>query len=89
MGIIQLKTATISEKGQIVIPKDIRRIKGFEEGKKVAIMAFDDHVELRPLEQISKKINFEKESILTALISEKTLAKDWLSKEDDEAWKDL
>ena len=30
-----------------------------------------------------------KESIFTMLASEKVLKKDWLSKEDEEAWKDL
>jgi hypothetical protein len=29
------------------------------------------------------------ESIETYLLSEKTLAKDWLKKQEDEAWKDL
>ena len=89
MGLIQLKTATITEKGQIAIPKSIRKLNGFENGKKIAVMAFEDYVELRPLEQIDKKINFSKETISTALISEKSLAKDWLSDEDEEAWKDL
>lgn len=48
----------------------------------MAILAFKDRVELRPM----RKIN---ERMLTALASEKTLAKDWSSKEEDEAWKDL
>jgi len=30
-----------------------------------------------------------KESIFSMLASEKALKKDWLSKEDEEAWKDL
>ncbi|GEM_PF-6504209 len=34
-----------------------------------------------------KKLNIEKLS--SALLSEKLLAEDWLSKEDEEAWKDL
>jgi hypothetical protein len=34
-------------------------------------------------------MDFSKEGILTALASEKALAKDWLSKEEDEAWKNL
>jgi len=33
-----------------------------------------------------KEVN---ESLLTAIASEKVLAKDWLTKEEDEAWKDL
>jgi len=30
-----------------------------------------------------------KEIFFTALVSEKSLAKDWLSKEEAESWKDL
>ena len=82
MRLIEVKTATITEKGQIAIPKDIRSLKGFKKGSKVAILAFEDRIELRPMNQISEKM-------FTALASEKSLAKDWNSKEDDEAWKNL
>ena len=82
MGLIEVKTATITEKGQIVIPKDIRDIEGFGEGSKIAVLAFDDHIELRPLKSI-------KSGRITALLSEKALAKSWNTKEEDEAWKDL
>lgn len=79
---IEMRSVKITRKGQIAIPSDIRKIEGFREGSKVAILAFKDRVELRPM----RKIN---ERMLTALASEKTLAKDWSSKEEDEAWKDL
>lgn len=82
MPLIEVKTAKITEKGQISIPKDIRESKGFKEGLKVAILAYDDRIELRPLEMINERM-------LTALASEKVLAKDWNSKEEDDAWKDL
>ncbi len=82
MSIIEMKTAKITEKGQIAIPKDIRKIGGFKQGSKVAILVYKDRIELRPLKKI-------KESMLTALASEKVLARDWLSKDEDEAWKDL
>ena len=76
------EAAKITDKGQIAIPKDIRELEGFEEGDKVAILAFEDRIEVRPLKQLNERI-------ITALASEKSLAKDWLSKEDEEAWKDL
>lgn len=82
MTLIEIKTVKITEKGQIAIPRDIRELEGFEEGEKIAILAFDDRVELRPLTQFSERM-------FPALASEKTLAKDWLSKEDEEAWKNL
>lgn len=80
--LLEMKSATITSKGQIAIPKDIRDLEGFEEGSKVVILAFEDRIELRPFGQINKKL-------FTAFASEKSLAKDWLSKEDEQAWKNL
>jgi len=82
MNLIEMKSVTITKKGQIAIPKDIREIEGFTEGSKVAILAYEDRIELRPLKQVNERM-------FTALASEKVLAKDWLNKEDEEAWKDL
>ncbi|MEK6967525.1 MAG: AbrB/MazE/SpoVT family DNA-binding domain-containing protein [Nanoarchaeota archaeon] len=79
---IGIKTATITGKGQIALPKQIRSLKGFYEGSKVAILSFADRIEIRPL-------NKGTESFFAALASEKSLAKDWLSKEDEKAWKNL
>ncbi|MCD4759698.1 AbrB/MazE/SpoVT family DNA-binding domain-containing protein [archaeon] len=80
--LVEIKTAKITDKGQIAIPKDIRGFEGFKVGSKVAILAYDDKIELRPMKAISEKIS-------TAIASEAVLAKDWNSKEDEEAWKDL
>ncbi|MEK6891667.1 MAG: AbrB/MazE/SpoVT family DNA-binding domain-containing protein [Nanoarchaeota archaeon] len=82
MPLLEVKTAKITEKGQIAIPKDIRELEGFKEGSKVAILAFEDRIELRPMKQIHEKM-------FTTLASEKSLAKDWNGKEDEEAWKNL
>ncbi len=82
MPLVEVKSAKITSKGQIAIPKEIRELEGFKEGMKIAILAFEDRIELRPLKQLNEKM-------LTALASEKVLAKDWLSKEEDNAWKNL
>lgn len=82
MEIIDLRTATITGKGQISIPKDIRDTAHFEIGGKVAIVAFADRIEIRPLREFNEKL-------FPVFASEHILAKDWLSKEEDEAWKDL
>lgn len=82
MGLIEMKTIKITEKGQIAIPKDIRKIGGFKDGSKIAVLAFEDRIELRPLKKVSEKM-------LTAFASEKVLAKDWNSREDKKAWKRL
>ena len=82
MSLIEIRTATITEKGQIAIPKEIRNSEGFKTGSKIAIIAFDDHVELRPMKQVSEKI-------CTAVASETVFANDWNYKEDEETWKNL
>lgn len=82
MPLLEMKTSKITSKGQIVLPKDIRKLEGFKEGTKVAILAFENRVELRPLRQVNEKM-------VTAIASEKSLTKDWLSKKEDDAWKDL
>lgn len=82
MALVEIKSATITEKGQIAIPRDMRKLKSFKTGSKIAILSFKDHIELRPMNQISSKME-------TAIASEKSLAKDWNSKEDEEAWKNL
>tara|TARA_Y100000310_G_scaffold121225_1_gene120051 strand:+ start:554 stop:802 length:249 start_codon:yes stop_codon:yes gene_type:complete len=82
MALVEMKSATITKKGQIAIPRHIRQIEGFTEGSKVAILAFEDRVELRPMEKINERMS-------TALATENVLARDWNSKEDEEVWKDL
>jgi len=78
--LIDIKTGTITEKGQVVIPRALR--EQFQPGEKVAIIAYDDRIELRPLNTVDKALS-------CAYASEKTLKKDWNSKDEDEAWKNL
>ena len=79
-----LRTATITQKGQICIPNLARNLAGFKEGTKISIAVYADRVELRPL----KKENMS-EALLCMLASEKVLAEAWNTPEEDEAWKDL
>jgi AbrB family looped-hinge helix DNA binding protein len=79
---MEIKTATITEKGQIAIPRQMRDTEGFKTGSKVAILTFKDHVELRPMKQVNERL-------FSALVSEEVLSKEWNTKEEDEAWKNL
>ena len=72
---MQIDTTKMSSRGQVVIPLDLR--KGINEGDKLIVIRKNDEI-------ILKKSIPE-----TALWSEKSLAKTWLNKEEDEAWKDL
>jgi AbrB family looped-hinge helix DNA binding protein len=82
MELIDIKSATITEKNQIVLPKEMQKQKGFQKGAKVVITAYKDRIEIKPI----KKIN---DALLTARISEKSLAKEWNNKAEDTAWKNL
>lgn len=80
--IIEIKTVTITEKGQICIPNSARSLKCFKEGTKIGIIVYENKIELRPLKQIKKGMEY-------AIASEKALEEDWNSPEDEKAWKNL
>jgi bifunctional DNA-binding transcriptional regulator/antitoxin component of YhaV-PrlF toxin-antitoxin module len=78
MSIVDIKTATITSKGEIVIPFSMR--KGlFDIGNKVAIIAKIDSIEIRPLDDVEKRMS-------TVIASEKALAKLWDTPKEDETW---
>jgi AbrB family looped-hinge helix DNA binding protein len=70
-----IDTTKMSSRGQIVIPLEMRR--EIKEGDKLIIIQKDDEI-------ILKKSLPE-----NAILSEKSFAKNWLNKEEDEAWKNL
>ncbi|MBS3093798.1 AbrB/MazE/SpoVT family DNA-binding domain-containing protein [Candidatus Pacearchaeota archaeon] len=72
---MQIDKIKMSSRGQVVIPLDMR--KDIKEGDKLIVIRKDDEI-------ILKKLISE-----TALWSEKSLAKTWMNKEEDEIWKDL
>ena len=55
--LIEVKSATITSKGQIAIPKEIRELEHFKIGSKIAILAYEDRVELIPIEKVKEKIS--------------------------------
>jgi AbrB family looped-hinge helix DNA binding protein len=81
-NLLEIKSAKITEKGQIAIPKQLRDAGGFGEGSKVAILVYKDRMELRPMGSLS-------DAMSAFLTSQKSLAKNWLAPEEDRAWKHL
>jgi len=77
----EIKTATITDKGQICIP-NVARLNGFKAGSKISIIVYNDRVELRPMKQLS-------DAMFSMLASEEVLAEAWNTPEEDKAWKDL
>ena len=69
---MQIDTTKMSSRGQIVIPLDMR--KDIKEGDKLIVIRKENEI-------ILKKSIPE-----TAILSEKSLSKVWLSKEDEEAF---
>jgi AbrB family looped-hinge helix DNA binding protein len=70
-----IDTTKMSSRGQVVIPLDMR--EGIREGDKLIVIRKDNEI-------ILKKSIPE-----SAILSEKSFAKIWLNKKEDEAWKDL
>ena len=74
------KTVKLSNKGQIVIPKDMREDLGLSQGDDILLIAEGDVIILEKV----RKENFR--DLLK--LSEKTLRKVW-DNEEDEIWNEL
>jgi AbrB family looped-hinge helix DNA binding protein len=72
---VQIDTTKMSSRGQVVIPIDMR--KDIKEGEKLVIIKSENEIILR--KSVPEEI----------LWAHKSLAKTWMTKEEDEAWKDL
>ncbi len=70
-----IETTKMSSRGQVVIPLEMR--KDIKEGDKLIVIKRDNEI-------ILKKSLPE-----SAILSEKSFAKTWLNKKEEEAWKDL
>lgn len=82
MTLIDMKSATITAKGQVSLPKTLREQAGIIEGSKVAILSYEDRIEIRPLRVVEQ-------SMETAFASEASLSKEWNNSKEDAAWKQL
>jgi len=70
-----IDTTKMSSRGQVVIPLEMRG--DIKEGDKLIVIRKENEI-------ILKKSIPE-----SAILSEKSFAKTWLNKKEDEAWKDL
>jgi AbrB family looped-hinge helix DNA binding protein len=76
-----IKTVTISQKGQITIPRALQRKMGIKKGDRFVLVARGDNIMLKRSPAIIKSIEDDFSDILA--ISEHSLGKIWLNKEDD------
>ena len=55
-----MNTVTVSPKFQIVIPKNIRDMMGIISGQKIEVVAYQDRIELIPIQPMKKLRGFLK-----------------------------
>ena len=84
----QVEIITVSKKGQVVLPKEVREELSIVSGSKLFLVQRKGEVTLKKVESLIGKEKDE-DKLFTVLASEKSLAKDWLSKEEDDAWEGL
>ena len=80
-----------SSRGQIVIPEEVRKRHKIKEGTKLVLLEDDDRIILEKEEVfealVKRKMHVlgqkEAETLNLMMASEKSLAKDWNSEEDD------
>lgn len=77
-----MKIATVSDKGQISIPLDIREMMGIEKGDSLVLVADDDQIVVKRVENIAKKI-LDEEKLACLKLTENSLKKDWDNELDD------
>ena len=84
---MNVKTITLSSKGQNCIPKEIRNEVKFKDNEKLIIIADKNQIIIRKTTDFLKKLKLNSESITNMLLSEKTL-KDWDNKYDEQ-WNNI
>jgi AbrB family looped-hinge helix DNA binding protein len=81
----------VSSRGQIVIPENVRKRNGIKKGIRLILQERNNELVLKKESDVEKQLIKlgKKEELDWLLVAEKSLAKDWLSPEEDEAWKNL
>ena len=81
MTLLEIRSTSVSKKGQITIPGAFRELN-MKENEKAAILVFDDHIEIRPMSVLEERLG-------CAIASQKSLEESWDSPEEDDAWEYL
>lgn len=80
----EIKTVKITDKGQISIPKDVRREMKLVEGETLVMIVERDKIILEKASSIKRKLKL-KEGLKTMIMSEESLKRDW-DNAYDERW---
>jgi len=76
-----ITTVTVSEKGQIAIPMEVRRKIGIEKGDSLVLLSVDGKILLEKSQKFEKKIEDDFKDILK--FSENSLKSVWDNKQDE------
>ena len=76
-----LKTVNVSEKGQIVIPKEIQELLGIQKGDSLVITAKNKKILIQKTTNVEKHIEDDFDDLLR--YSESSLGKLWNNKKDN------
>ncbi len=79
----ELRTVTVSEKGQVAIPVDIRRRLNIRKGQTLVLQVSEDKLLFAKSEEVSRKMKDDFRHLLA--LSEKT-AKELWENEQDTIW---
>ena len=80
---MELKTIKLSEKGQISIPKEMRKCMNLKKGDKLILMAKGNQLILQKADFMLKKLGINEESFDNMVTSQEVLKKDWDNKYDE------
>ena len=79
----EIRTITLSGKGQVSIPQSIRRYMGLHKGEKLMLIAEKGSIIIKKAKEIMKQLELKAESKEAMLVSEESLKKDWENKYDE------
>ena len=79
-----IKTVNVSEKGQIVIPKEIQNSLGIKKSDRLIIITKNKKILIQKAENIEKQMGDDFADLIK--FSELSLNKLWSNKKDDEIW---
>lgn len=82
---MEIKTISVSDKGQIAIPQDVREQAGIQKGDKLILLQIAGKILLEKTQNVSNKIKDDFSDMLK--LSEKSLKEVW-DNEQDEIWND-
>ena len=84
-----IETIKVSSKGQIVIPKEVRKNLEIKEGTKLILLEKGRKLTLEKETEFLKELEknrMEKEKMGWLSIAEKSMAKVWDNPKDEEVW---